>query len=142
MIEIIQEKRRQYRATNAVEEENATKEIIQEIALYAFWRSDFFDVAFFQGGTSQRILHRLPRFFEDLGFMLRSPCMMVTPMVSWPMTQCMPIIELRRAQGTPASKTNAPSDLTPHEITLIGPAAALLDRQRLPASTIPKPFYP
>ncbi len=71
-----------------------------------------------------------------------SPCMTVTPMVSWPMTQCMPIIELRRAEGTPASKTNAPSNLTPHEITLIGPAAALLDRQRLPASTIPKPFYP
>jgi len=73
MIEIIQEKLRQYRATNAVEEENATKEIIQEIALYALWRSDFFDVALFQGGTSLRILHRLPRFSEDLDFMLRLP---------------------------------------------------------------------
>ncbi|WP_370175774.1 nucleotidyl transferase AbiEii/AbiGii toxin family protein [Sphingobium abikonense] len=73
MIEIIQEKLRQYRAANAVEEENATKEIIQEIALYALWRGDFFDVALFQGGTSLRILHRLPRFSEDLAFMLRSP---------------------------------------------------------------------
>ncbi|MDB5575725.1 MAG: hypothetical protein JWR80_901 [Bradyrhizobium sp.] len=73
MIEIIQEKLRQYGATNAVEEENATKEIIQEIALYALWRADFFDVALFQGGTSLRILHRLPRFSEDLDFMLRSP---------------------------------------------------------------------
>lgn len=73
MIEIIQEKLRQYRATNAVEEENATKEIIQEIALYALWRGDFFDVALFQGGTSLRILHRLPRFSEDLDFMLRLP---------------------------------------------------------------------
>ncbi|WP_257539004.1 nucleotidyl transferase AbiEii/AbiGii toxin family protein [Sphingobium sp. CFD-1] len=73
MIEIIQEKLRQYRAANAVEEENATKEIIQEIALYALWRADFFDVALFQGGTSLRILHRLPRFSEDLDFMLRSP---------------------------------------------------------------------
>lgn len=27
--------------------ENATKEIIQEIALYALWRADFFDVALF-----------------------------------------------------------------------------------------------
>ena len=54
MIEIIQEKLRQYRAANAVEEENATKEIIQEIALYALWRGDFFDVALFQGGTSLR----------------------------------------------------------------------------------------
>lgn len=73
MIEIIQEKLRQYGATNAVEEENATKEIIQEIALYALWRSDFFDIALFQGGTSLRILHHLPRFSEDLDFMLRSP---------------------------------------------------------------------
>ena len=73
MIDVIQEKLRQYRATNAVEEENATKEIIQEIALYALWRSDFFDVALFQGGTSLRILHRLPRFSEDLDFMLRLP---------------------------------------------------------------------
>ena len=59
MIEIIQEKLRQYGATNAVEEENAIKEIVQEIALYALWHGDFFDVAFFQGGTSLRILHRL-----------------------------------------------------------------------------------
>ena len=73
MIEIIQEKLRQYRAANAVEEENATKEIMQEIALYALWRADFFDVAIFQGDTSLRILHRLPRFSEDLDFMLRSP---------------------------------------------------------------------
>lgn len=73
MIEIIQEKLRQYGATNAVEEENATKEIVQEIALYALWRGDFFDIALFRGGTSLRILHRLPRFSEDLDFMLRSP---------------------------------------------------------------------
>jgi hypothetical protein len=73
MIEIIQEKFRRYGATNAVEEENATKEIIQEIALYALWRGEFFDVALFQGGTSLRILHHLPRFSEDLDFMLRSP---------------------------------------------------------------------
>lgn len=73
MIEIIQEKLRQYGATNAVEEENATKEIIQEIALYALWRGDFFDNALFQGGTSLRIMHRLPRFSEDLDFILRSP---------------------------------------------------------------------
>lgn len=73
MIEIIQEKLRQYGATNAIEEENATKEIIQEIALYALWRGNFFDIALFQGGTSLRILHHLPRFSEDLDFILRSP---------------------------------------------------------------------
>ncbi len=73
MIELIQKKFREYRATNPVEEEHAVKEIIQEIALYALWRGDFFNVALFQGGTSLRILHRLPRFSEDLDFMLRSP---------------------------------------------------------------------
>lgn len=73
MIGIIKEKLRQYAATNALEEENAIKEILQEIALYALWRGDFFDVALFQGGTSLRILHGLLRFSEDLDFLLRAP---------------------------------------------------------------------
>ena len=73
MIEMLQNKLRDYGASNAVEEENAIKEIIQEIALYALWRADFFDVALFQGGTSLRILHALPRFSEDLDFLLRAP---------------------------------------------------------------------
>ncbi len=49
MIEIIQQRLDRYRAANAVEEEQATKEIIQEIALYALWRANFFEVAAFQG---------------------------------------------------------------------------------------------
>lgn len=73
VIELIQQKLRGYGATNAIEEENATKEILQEIALYALWRGDFFDVALFQGGTSLRILHGLPRFSEYLDFILRFP---------------------------------------------------------------------
>lgn len=73
MIDIIKEKLRQYAATNALDEENAVKEILQEIALYSLWRGDFFDVALFQGGTSLRILHGLPRFSEDLDFILRVP---------------------------------------------------------------------
>jgi Nucleotidyl transferase AbiEii toxin, Type IV TA system len=73
MIDMIKEKLKSYAATNAVEEDNATKEIMQEIALYALWRADFFDIALFQGGTSLRILHKLPRFSEDLDFMLRFP---------------------------------------------------------------------
>ncbi len=73
MIDIIKEKLRQYGAQNGLEEENAVKEILQEIALYALWRADFFDVALFQGGTSLRILHGLPRFSEDLDFLLRAP---------------------------------------------------------------------
>ena len=73
MIDLIKERLRRYAAANPLEEENAVKEILQEIALYALWRSDFFDVALFQGGTSLRILHGLPRFSEDLDFLLRAP---------------------------------------------------------------------
>lgn len=73
MIDLIKERLRRYGATNPLEEENAVKDILQEIALYALWRSDFFDVALFQGGTSLRILHGLPRFSEDLDFLLRTP---------------------------------------------------------------------
>ena len=73
MIEIIQSRLDSYNATNSMEEAQATKEIIQEVALYALWRADFFKVAAFQGGTSLRILHKLPRFSEDLDFMLKEP---------------------------------------------------------------------
>lgn len=73
MIDIIKERLHAYAAGNAVEEDHAVKEILQEIALYALWRADFFEVALFQGGTSLRILHQLPRFSEDLDFLLREP---------------------------------------------------------------------
>ncbi len=73
MIEIIQKRLDDYKSTNPVEEEQAIKEIIQELALYALWRAGFFEVAAFQGGTSLRILHGLPRFSEDLDFMLKVP---------------------------------------------------------------------
>lgn len=73
MIKIIQQRLDSYSAANAVEEAQATKEIIQEIALYALWCAGFFEVAAFQGGTSLRILHGLPRFSEDLDFMLKEP---------------------------------------------------------------------
>jgi predicted nucleotidyltransferase component of viral defense system len=73
MIEIIQQRLQRYRATNPLEEEHALKEILQEVALYGLWRADFFEVAAFQGGTSLRILHALPRFSEDLDFILMSP---------------------------------------------------------------------
>jgi predicted nucleotidyltransferase component of viral defense system len=68
--EIIQRRLTSYNATNALDEEQATKEILQEVALWALWRADFFEVAAFQGGTSLRILHKLPRFSEDLDFIL------------------------------------------------------------------------
>lgn len=73
MNDIIQARLASYKPANEIEQENATKEIIQEITLYALWRAKFFDVAVFQGGTSLRILHKLPRFSEDLDFMLLQP---------------------------------------------------------------------
>lgn len=73
MNEIIQQRLENYGATNAQQEEHALKEIIQEVALYALWRTDFFKVAAFQGGTSLRILHGLQRFSEDLDFILIEP---------------------------------------------------------------------
>ena len=71
MIELIQRRLDTYEASNAIEEEQAIKEIIQEVALFGLWKADFFEVAAFQGGTSLRILHGLPRFSEDLYFILK-----------------------------------------------------------------------
>jgi Nucleotidyl transferase AbiEii toxin, Type IV TA system len=73
MIELIQKRLTEYNASTPVEEENALKEIVQEIVLFALWRADFFEVAAFQGGTSLRILHGLSRFSEDIDFILREP---------------------------------------------------------------------
>ena len=70
MIELIRQRLISYKAASAVEEEQATKEILQEVALYLLWRGGFFEKAAFQGGTSLRILYELPRFSEDLDFPL------------------------------------------------------------------------
>ena len=80
MIEIIQQRLDNYGSASALEEEQALKEIIQEIALYGLWRAGFFEFAAFQGGTSLRILHQLPRFSEDLDFILTKS---VEPAFSW-----------------------------------------------------------
>ncbi len=55
MINIIQKRLAAYEAANQLEEENAVKEILQDIALYGLWRSNFFDPAAFQGGSSLRL---------------------------------------------------------------------------------------
>ncbi len=73
MIKIIQQRLDSYNPTSPMEEQQATKEIIQELALYALMRADFFKIAAFQGGTSLRVLHGLPRFSEDLDFILKTP---------------------------------------------------------------------
>jgi predicted nucleotidyltransferase component of viral defense system len=73
MIELLRRRLADYAVTDARQEEQALKEILQEVALYALWRADFFEVAAFQGGTSLRLLHGLRRFSEDLDFILKTP---------------------------------------------------------------------
>lgn len=68
--EIIEKRLKQYAPKSPEEEENAYKEVLQELALYALSTTDFFAHASFQGGTALRILYQLPRFSEDLDFIL------------------------------------------------------------------------
>jgi len=72
-VALIQERLLSYQCQTLLEQENALKEIAQEIALMALSRSDFFRIASFQGGTCLRILYGLERFSEDLDFILRKP---------------------------------------------------------------------
>ncbi len=58
---------------STLEEEQALREITQEIALAALGRTDFFQKAGFQGGTCLRVFHGLNRFSEDLDFALQAP---------------------------------------------------------------------
>lgn len=72
-VEMIQEKLLAYQCQTSDEQENALKEIAQEIALMILARAGFFREAAFQGGTCLRILYGLERFSEDLDFVLIRP---------------------------------------------------------------------
>lgn len=72
-LSIIQNKLQSYNISSKQEEENALKEIYQEIALAGLARANFFKAAAFQGGTALRILYQLQRFSEDLDFVLINP---------------------------------------------------------------------
>jgi len=65
-IDIIQQRLTQYHCQTLADQENALKEIAQEIALMTLSRAGFFEVAAFQGGTCLRILHGLERFSRDV----------------------------------------------------------------------------
>ncbi len=52
---ILKNRLEQYNIQSKAEELNAIKEILQEIALSALFRTDFFVQAAFQGGTALRI---------------------------------------------------------------------------------------
>ena len=72
-VKIIQERLDSYQCRSQQEEENALREITQEVALSALSRTDFFKFAGFQGGTCLRIFYSLARFSEDLDFILKQP---------------------------------------------------------------------
>jgi predicted nucleotidyltransferase component of viral defense system len=72
-VEIIKQRLLEYQCKTVLEQENALKEIAQEIALLSLSNSDFFKYAAFQGGTCLRILYGLNRFSEDLDFILNTP---------------------------------------------------------------------
>ena len=70
---IIEERLKFYAPASAEEEQDALKEILQEIILCGLADTDFFEKAVFQGGSSLRIIHGMPRFSEDLDFILEKP---------------------------------------------------------------------
>jgi predicted nucleotidyltransferase component of viral defense system len=72
-VRMIQDRLEGYGCQSALEEEQALREITQEIALAALGRTDFFQKAGFQGGTCLRVFYGLHRFSEDLDFALQQP---------------------------------------------------------------------
>jgi len=72
-VRMIQDRLAEYGCRSTLEEEQALREITQEVVLTALGRTDFFAQAAFQGGTCLRIFHGLPRFSEDLDFALVAP---------------------------------------------------------------------
>jgi len=70
-VRMIQDRLDGYHCRSSLEEEQALREITQEILLAALGRTDFFQRAGFQGGTCLRIFYRLNRFSEDLDFALQ-----------------------------------------------------------------------
>src|SRR5512136_1146057 len=70
-VKMIQDRVNRYNCRSSLDEEQALREITQEILLAALGRTDFFHQAGFQGGTCLRIFHGLNRFSEDLDFALQ-----------------------------------------------------------------------
>ena len=72
-VEIIQERLATYSCRSTLEEEQALREITQEIILAGLARTDLFGRVGFQGGTCLRIFHSLNRFSEDMDLALVAP---------------------------------------------------------------------
>lgn len=70
-VQMIQQRLLNYNCKTDVEEQQAIREITQEVVLAALGRGGFFKQALFQGGTCLRIFYGLNRFSEDMDFILR-----------------------------------------------------------------------
>ncbi len=68
---IVQSRLDSYRCQSSQDEENAMREIAQEVILGGLSRVGFFKKAGFHGGTCLRILYGMERFSEDLDFVLK-----------------------------------------------------------------------
>lgn len=73
MNRIIEERLRDASSETEEYRQQRFREAAQEIALYSLSAQGFFERAIFYGGTELRIVHALPRFSEDLDFLLRAP---------------------------------------------------------------------
>ena len=69
-INLLEQMLKRYPLTSAEQQDQALREIMQEIALAGLHRAGFFEKAAFYGGTCLRIFYGLPRFSEDLDFSL------------------------------------------------------------------------
>lgn len=69
-ITLLQGRLESFGCTNAEEESNAIREMMQELILAGLARSNFFVKAAFHGGTQLRIFEGVRRFSEDLDFAL------------------------------------------------------------------------
>ena len=78
---VLEQRIGEYAIANALDQENALQEIVQEIVLASLSRAGLFskDRAIFHGGTCLRIAYGMNRFSEDLDFFLRRP----DPGFSW-----------------------------------------------------------
>jgi predicted nucleotidyltransferase component of viral defense system len=72
-VRMIQQRLLSYNCGTDIEEQQAIREITQEVVLAALGRGDFFQHGLFQGGTCLRIFYGLNRFSEDMDFVLSAP---------------------------------------------------------------------
>jgi len=63
-VAIIRDRLATYDCKSEIEEEQAVREITQELILAALGRTEFFKEAAFQGGTCLRVLYGLDRFSD------------------------------------------------------------------------------